>query len=97
MKYTFNTIFFEATRRCNLRCDLCMASSNNPQRVRESVRHALRLGQHVREDRQDARRQGDVPKFHIDSRGGREGPQDRQERARGEGRRLVGVGVDDRG
>jgi len=41
MKYTFNTIFFEATRRCNLSCSLCMASSNRPDIVRESTAKEL--------------------------------------------------------
>lgn len=41
MEYTFNTIFFEATRRCNLSCPLCMASSNKPDVVRESVKKEL--------------------------------------------------------
>lgn len=41
MKYTFNTIFFEATRRCNLSCSLCMASSNRPDVVRESTAKEL--------------------------------------------------------
>jgi AdoMet-dependent heme synthase len=40
-KYTFNTIFYEATRRCNLSCTLCMSSSNNKERVRESVKKEL--------------------------------------------------------
>jgi radical SAM protein with 4Fe4S-binding SPASM domain len=40
-KYTFNTIFYEATRRCNLSCALCMSSSNNRERVRESVKKEL--------------------------------------------------------
>lgn len=40
-KYTFKTIFFEATRRCNLACPMCMASSNDPARVRKSIREEL--------------------------------------------------------
>lgn len=35
-KYTFNTIFFEATRRCNMACPMCMSSSNNPEVVKKS-------------------------------------------------------------
>lgn len=41
MKYSFNTLFYEATRRCNLSCALCMASSNVPEVVRESVKKEL--------------------------------------------------------
>ncbi|HEY3324411.1 MAG TPA: radical SAM protein [Planctomycetota bacterium] len=41
MNYTFNTVFFEVTRRCNLSCKLCMASSNNPAKVRESIQREL--------------------------------------------------------
>jgi len=41
MKYSFNTIFFEATRRCNLSCSLCMASSNNAEFVRERSKKEL--------------------------------------------------------
>ncbi|MCY3019959.1 MAG: radical SAM protein [Planctomycetota bacterium] len=41
MNYTFNTIFYEVTRRCNLSCPLCMASSNAPEVVRESVKREL--------------------------------------------------------
>lgn len=37
----FPTLYFEATRRCNLRCDVCMASSNVPARVRASRRREL--------------------------------------------------------
>lgn len=36
-RYTFSTLFFEATRRCNLSCDICMAGSNDHRRVK---RHA---------------------------------------------------------
>lgn len=39
--YTFKTIFFEATRVCNLACPMCMASSNDPARVRLSRRQQL--------------------------------------------------------
>ena len=41
MKYTFNNLFFEATRRCNLACPGCMASSNDPVRVEKSLRDQL--------------------------------------------------------
>ena len=40
-RYTFNNLFFEATRRCNLACPMCMASSNNPRRVAESEKRQL--------------------------------------------------------
>lgn len=39
--YSFHTIFFEATRLCNLACPMCMASSNNVEFVRESRRQEL--------------------------------------------------------
>jgi radical SAM protein with 4Fe4S-binding SPASM domain len=32
-RYTFNNLFFEATRHCNLACPGCMASSNNKKLV----------------------------------------------------------------
>ena len=41
MKYSFNTIFYEATRRCNLSCPLCMSSSNVPEVVRKSIKREL--------------------------------------------------------
>lgn len=31
--YTFRTLFFEATRKCNFSCPMCMASSNNKELV----------------------------------------------------------------
>ena len=40
-RYTFNNLFFEATRRCNLACPMCMASSNDHQLVRRSVKAEL--------------------------------------------------------
>jgi radical SAM protein with 4Fe4S-binding SPASM domain len=40
-KYTFKTIFFEATRLCNLACPMCMASSNDTKLVRDSVKQEL--------------------------------------------------------
>lgn len=42
-QYQFQVVYFEATRRCNLRCPFCMTSSNNAQRVRESFRNELTL------------------------------------------------------
>jgi len=39
--YTFKTIFFEATRLCNLACPMCMASSNNTKLVRTSLKQQL--------------------------------------------------------
>jgi radical SAM protein with 4Fe4S-binding SPASM domain len=39
--YSFNNLFFEATRRCNLACPMCMASSNDEQRVARSQRDEL--------------------------------------------------------
>ena len=41
MKYSFNTIFYESTRRCNLACPMCMTGCNQPELVRESVRREL--------------------------------------------------------
>ncbi|HYM59898.1 MAG TPA: radical SAM protein [Thermoanaerobaculia bacterium] len=43
MSYSFSMLYFEATRRCNLRCPMCMTSSNDAQRVRESHRRELSL------------------------------------------------------
>jgi len=39
--YSFTTLFFEATRLCNYACPMCMASSNDKQLVRESVKRQL--------------------------------------------------------
>jgi radical SAM protein with 4Fe4S-binding SPASM domain len=39
--YTFNNLFFEATRRCNLACPMCMASSNNVRFVEQSQAEEL--------------------------------------------------------
>jgi len=39
--YSFHTLFYEATRRCNLACPMCMASSNDHDLVRRSVRQEL--------------------------------------------------------
>jgi radical SAM protein with 4Fe4S-binding SPASM domain len=41
MGYRFPAIYFEATRRCNLQCAMCMAGSNDPQRVRASRQREL--------------------------------------------------------
>ncbi len=40
-RYTFDTLFFEATRRCNLSCPMCMASSNDRELVKRSKREEL--------------------------------------------------------
>jgi radical SAM protein with 4Fe4S-binding SPASM domain len=37
----FPTLYFESTRGCNLRCNICMSSSNDTQRVRESKRQEM--------------------------------------------------------
>jgi len=39
--YSFNNLFYEVTRRCNLACPQCMAGSADPQRVAESVEREL--------------------------------------------------------
>lgn len=39
--YSFKALFFEATRRCNLACPMCMASSNDPRAVRASRQREL--------------------------------------------------------
>lgn len=41
MGYCFPALYFEATRRCNLQCPMCMTSSNDPIRVRTSYRQEL--------------------------------------------------------
>ena len=41
MRYNFPAIYFEATRRCNLRCPACMTGSNDAERVRASQRQEL--------------------------------------------------------
>lgn len=41
-RYTFKTVYFEATRLCNLSCPMCMAGSNNRELVKESVKKQLR-------------------------------------------------------
>ena len=42
-QYQFQVVYFEATRRCNLRCPFCMTGSNNPKKVRRSVLRELAL------------------------------------------------------
>jgi MoaA/NifB/PqqE/SkfB family radical SAM enzyme len=44
-QYQFQVVYFEATRRCNLRCPLCMTGSNEPKRLRQNVRKELSLEQ----------------------------------------------------
>ncbi len=39
--YQFPAIYFEATRLCNLQCSVCMAGSNQPERVRTSRKAEL--------------------------------------------------------
>ena len=39
----FQIVYFEATRRCNLRCPSCMTGSNDPRKVRRRVRSELTL------------------------------------------------------
>lgn len=41
MEYCFPALYFEATRRCNLQCPMCMTGSNDPMRVRTSYRKEL--------------------------------------------------------
>ena len=40
-RYSFKTLFFEATRLCNLACPMCMAGSNDRALVRDSVKRQL--------------------------------------------------------
>lgn len=40
-EFNFPTLYFEATRACNLRCGICMSGSNDPQRVRQSRQEQL--------------------------------------------------------
>jgi len=40
-RYQFPAIYFEATRLCNLQCSVCMAGSNQPERVRTSRKAEL--------------------------------------------------------
>ena len=40
-RYSFNNLFYEVSRRCNLACPQCMAGSADPQRVAESVEREL--------------------------------------------------------
>ena len=41
----FQIVYFEATRRCNLRCPSCMTGSNDPRKVRRRVRSELTLAE----------------------------------------------------
>jgi|GEM_PF-158826 len=41
MAYTFSALYFEATRRCNMHCPACMTASNDPVRVRASIKKEL--------------------------------------------------------
>jgi AdoMet-dependent heme synthase len=41
MEYDFPALYFEATRLCNLQCPVCMTSSNDAARVRESRQREL--------------------------------------------------------
>ena len=43
MQYQFQVVYFEATRRCNLRCPMCMTGSNEPKKIRHRVRKELTL------------------------------------------------------
>ena len=43
--YQFQVVYFEATRRCNLRCPFCMTGSNDARKVRRSVLRELTLEQ----------------------------------------------------
>jgi radical SAM protein with 4Fe4S-binding SPASM domain len=40
-RYRFPAIYFEATRRCNLQCPMCMTGSNDAQSVRASRKQEL--------------------------------------------------------
>ncbi len=42
-RYQFQVVYFEATRRCNLRCPYCMTGSNDAKKVRRSVLRELTL------------------------------------------------------
>jgi len=42
-QYQFQVVYFEATRRCNLRCPMCMTGSNDAKRVRQSFKEELTL------------------------------------------------------
>ena len=42
-QYQFQVVYFEATRRCNLRCPFCMTGSNDAKKVRRSVLRELAL------------------------------------------------------
>lgn len=40
-KYCFGTLYYEATRLCDLQCEGCMTGCNQPELVRESRKHEL--------------------------------------------------------
>lgn len=54
----FQIVYFEATRRCNLRCPSCMTGSNDPRKVRRRVRSELALDEIRDRVLQPARRLG---------------------------------------
>ena len=43
VQHQFQVVYFEATRRCNLRCPMCMTGSNDARKVRRRVRDELTL------------------------------------------------------
>ncbi len=40
-RYTFPALYFEATRMCNLGCEICMTGSNDRELVAKSVENQL--------------------------------------------------------
>ena len=56
--YQFQVVYFEATRRCNLRCRFCMTGSNEPKRLRASVLNELTLEEIREQILRPARRLG---------------------------------------
>lgn len=48
MEYNFPALYFEATRLCNLQCEICMAGSNDPKLVRKARKQELSC-QEIRE------------------------------------------------
>ena len=57
-RYSFDTLFFEATRRCNLACPMCMAASNDKDLVARSARRELDVDEIERYILQTAREIG---------------------------------------
>ncbi len=45
MEYNFPALYFEATRLCNLRCQACMAGSNDPNLVRTARKQELNFAE----------------------------------------------------